>query len=106
MTDIIGLPDKWRKPTGSTDNDYDKGQNYCAAELEAALPTWTKITDDPDSKPPKNVPVLVADPRDGAPFVNTFNGDWCLYRDDYSGVYIGSSWRPLIRGIDTPEDES
>jgi hypothetical protein len=30
---IEALADKWTKPTEAEDNDYDKGQDYCANEL-------------------------------------------------------------------------
>lgn len=30
------LSDKWRRPTEGIENDYDKGQEYCADELIAA----------------------------------------------------------------------
>ena len=59
MTDINKLPDEWRETeVGEIDfyeSNYPAGQSQalhdCADELQAALPKWTKITDDPDTWP-------------------------------------------------------
>jgi len=32
---ISELPEKWERPTSADENDYDKGQNYCANEPKA-----------------------------------------------------------------------
>ena len=56
MTDIAKLPDKWRKGKMYVERDdsisrYPAFAKECADDLEAALPVWTKITDDPDTSP-------------------------------------------------------
>ena len=43
MVDITKLADKWRRRYDETGQVI---QGRCATELEAALPTWTRITED------------------------------------------------------------
>ena len=56
--DITKLPDKWRHENllaGFTDNSDH------ADAMEAALPKWTRITDDPETWPDIQTAILVAD---------------------------------------------
>ena len=40
-----------------------------ADRLEAALPTWTKITDDPDTWPDPKIPIMVMPELDDDPII-------------------------------------
>ena len=54
MTDLHKLPDEWREEEQSINDPHDPyshALSNCADELEAALPKWTKITDDPKTWP-------------------------------------------------------
>ena len=53
MTDITKLPDRWRD---AAERVNLRGQIFdtCATELSAALPVWTKITDNPETWPPSD----------------------------------------------------
>ena len=54
-TDITKLADKWREDSRFTGHSGED----CARELEAALPVWTRITDDRDSRPEDAEKVLI-----------------------------------------------
>jgi len=105
MTDITKLPDRWRTGKPVRDDERYEIQGYdaysseeCADQLEAALPKWTEITDDPTTWPKAGVWVIIF--RSQFPCTTTINHEW-LERGDYVGNY----WRPLIPGLDTPPQE-
>lgn len=80
---------------------YYDGCDSAATLLQSYINgLWTEITSDDKSKPPTNERVLV---REGElSTIRTFQEDWCIYQSDYSGLWLGSLWRSLIPGIDTP----
>jgi len=95
MNDITKLADKFK--TMSCDGDsYDVGLE-CAELLEAALPTWTLITDNPDTWP--DGPAIVA--CKGCPELLDFTDDGWLIAEHYPFGIIGLSWRPLC-SLDYP----
>ena len=99
--DITKLPDEWRN-VGSLEIWADD----CANELEAALPKWTRITDDLASMPKESE-------HEYAIFYNTENGigHTYLYKTTNSiAMHSGwktfaSHWRPLC-DLDRPPEQS
>ena len=98
MTDITKLPDKWRK--NAVDGSEVKVisneiyvTNILANELEAALPVWTKITDNPNSWPEVEAEVALEDIG------------WIVWPDLYGTykVYHTLHWRPLC-DLDYPPE--
>ena len=94
---IRSLPDKWREESGCDLFDVFFAVSIRADELEAALPKWTKTTDNPDTWPPRKTWVMITDYGFiGANHVRirknpiTDNGRW---------------WRPLC-DLDCPPGQS
>ena len=99
------LIDKWRKTADVFEADGDNMPTHAtyranANELEAALPQWTRITDNPDTWPDKDDSVLL------------YTGNQQYERFDKWGNYssiemdeVGCWWRPLCSIDYPPEDE-
>jgi len=91
---MIELPDKWLHDCGE-----DWGAFNCAKDLEAALPVWTRITEDESTWPEDGQNILYKTKRFIPPVGTT-------YRSNGKGMtphYI-VAWRPLC-DLDTPPDE-
>ena len=105
MTDILDLPNKWREfkfKAGEVPIGPLFGAEYCEAlchasnMLEAALPVWTLITDNPESLPPVTDNVMFAECRNGRWLADVWSGE---ITQDARGLY----WRPLC-DLDYPPD--
>jgi len=96
----------WRKGRVYVEPDdsisrYPVFAEECADDLEAALPKWTKITDDPDTWP-----------EDGQRVIHTvvaIRRDY-TYASDFYDVgairhWIGRVWRPFC-DLDYPPEQS
>ena len=114
IMNIRTLPDKWRSDEDENGQEFAPWLNglACAKELEAALPKWTKITDDPDTWPPvmnENLPIegmFVAQPECTADHEYTPTFTWFDEDDMISaGDWIGTWWRPLC-DLDYPPEDS
>jgi len=98
------LPDKFREHAAAIE-DEDPLDVYaiaayrqCADELQAALPVWVKITDDPETWPTVGDWVMGSyGPRDYARSM--------MFIDHTKRRTYGRYWRPIIEGIDTPPEE-
>ena len=107
MTKITKLPNDWRSIIPKEHDGGDlvwtaaviTGMEHAADQLEVALPTWTKITDQEDTWPPIDSEVMYASWYDGW---NIANG-WVEFTslDD-----MGDYWRPLCDLDCPPKDES
>ena len=93
---IRGLPDKWLIGRHMTSLEHIE-------ELEAALPKWTKMTDDPNTWPPCFIDVLVQYKHfvGSNTSVKSYNFPGALGIKDYMGDW----WRPLC-DLDYPPEES
>ena len=110
MIDITKLPDRWRdgKPTryverdNSVSFDPKRTSDVCADELEAALPKWTKITDEDITEDP----IILYGERGSISYTSEsdlfsgapLSGPWlrhCGY----------THWRPLC-DLDYPPEQS
>ena len=98
---IRGLIDEW---SAAAAFDFTEGNDVsgiaytdCAKKLEAALPTWTKITDDPDTWPEDEQDILR---HIGAGQLKA--GLWQVPTDKVRH-HIGTSWRPLC-DLDYPPE--
>ena len=100
MTAITKLPDEWR---GNNYKDWPREPELCCADqLEAALPTWTKITDSPDTWPDDGT-YLWAYGSNTCDYLHA-TYDVCMMRvvaDMVKHVY----WRSLCDLDYPPEDE-
>ena len=102
MTDITKLPDEWRDrcPKGS---GWFKFVHECADQLEAALPKWTRVTDDPDTWPENNNSTILV-----AEFITIgrqiYTWESCNLRGNNNLFPI--YWRPLCDLDHPPEDKS
>ena len=102
MNDITKLPDKWRVDYAGSIFIRKGVAINLLCELEAALPKWTKITDDPMTLP-------------------NYCGTWVMTYSKYNGrismgfadtdhvrsrpkMYKGISWRPLC-DLDYPPEQ-
>ena len=101
--DISKLPRYWRKFTFSEPDHIGPlrasghldGLHDAANGLEAAMPKWTQITDDPDTWPKNGQTILIN--RYGRPAVTDFNR--------HMSTSNGTNWRPLI-DLDYPPEQS
>ena len=93
---IKSLPEKWR------DNRSESsvhGHRYdCANDLEAALPIWTCITDNPDTWPEQGQDILYSI---GEGWLEV--GEWNV-RPEKIDKYIDNYWRPFCDLDYPPED--
>ena len=98
MTNITKLADKWRNSLVSDlDTRYWEANNTRANELEAALPVWTRITEDEATWPPhRGVFYMVYDET----------GDGDLFTAHGRSILPGEYWRPLCDLDYPPETES
>ena len=105
MTDITKLPDKWL-------DDFGRGGipfplQDAIDELREALPTWTRITDEPDTWPEEKTPFVIL----GA------SNEFSIIRADvthrtirheigrkWQPFWMGAWWRPLC-SIDYPPED-
>ncbi len=97
MTNITKLPDKWRKQS-KTKSDVLDNISWCADELEAALPKWTKITDDPKTWPEKLDRVVFS--------FSSESHCWIAFmqRNPAEDGLLTCYWRPLCSVDYPPED--
>ena len=92
---IKSLMDDWRE------NWLDVNGASCADELEAAMPVWTKITNDPDTWPKYGLEVMFYGNPMGEP--KRYLGYFAA--DDQTFSYLkGAYWRPLCDLDHPPED--
>ena len=97
--DIPRLPDEWYNTPPAEAGI--RPLHYCANQLEAALPKWTKITDDPATWPEDWQQVLIFYPEKEFPdHKKYYIGEFVRQ----AGGHIGSYWRPLC-SLDTPPEE-
>ncbi len=104
MADITKLPALWRdfefKGPTHIGPLWHAGYSDClsdvANQLEAALPKWTKITEDESTWPDADMfPVLIVWQQDSSVHVH----------EAHNTAEIGDKWRPLC-SIDYPPKES
>lgn len=103
MSDVTKLADDWRKKAGEA---HHAGMiapplliaNTCARELEAALPKWTEITDDPDTWPDDGQKVLALEFGHRNTVVKRF-------MKKHGRLYLKDWWRPLC-DLDYPPEQS
>ena len=99
--DITRLPDKWREEIQAVPGHYYEGLDYAANQLEATLPKWTKMTDDPATWPEDWQHVLIFYPEKEFPdHKKYYIGEFVRQ----AGGHIGSYWRPLC-SLDAPPEE-
>ena len=93
---IRDLPDKWRER-------YAKGrivgQLRFADELQAELPTWTKITDSEDTWPEDEHYILMLMDGKRIPSIK----QWYSPADEPPIGNLNAHWRPLI-DLDYPPE--
>ena len=94
---LTELPDKWRNQTINPNMDeFD-----CAAQLEAALPVWTKITKDKSTQPEEGSRNMFASPGG-----NFRSYPWCDEWNSTCGIpysQLNVYWRPMC-SIDFPQE--
>ena len=101
---ITKLADKWRKEAKNhieedeANRMYSAALNQAATDLWADLPTWTRITDDPDTWPEMAQEVIWTGKLTSRPNISTFFG----FDADWYRIY----WRPLCDLDYPPEQES
>ena len=100
MNDITKLPDKWRKRGRK---NMAKIHYEYAEELESAMPTWTKITDDPDTWPEDRERVLAT--RKDVQFDVWHEPAHFIFRAEFYRGAVGTYWRPLC-DLDYPPEET
>lgn len=106
---ITKLADKWRVTVDCRSEVMSNGGKReplrdllkCADELEAALPKWTRITDDPDTWPDDGgASVMVSD--------EMLKDSYCSSRvmSGFEAVnrYCTTYWRPLC-DLDYPQEQ-
>lgn len=82
------LIEKWRE-------ERIAGQYKCSDELQAWMDgLWTKITDDPETWPEDDQRVM---------YFTNGRTDVLHFHALYNPNMFSRFWRPLIPGIDTPE---
>lgn len=101
MKNLTELSAEWRKANRIL--SYQKGLDDCADQLDAALPKWTKITDDPETWPKEGQHFMRSE------YAKSFEG-WSIpesdtfctetFKYDYV-MFVGDMWRPLC-SIDYP----
>ena len=99
---IRALADKWRgneKPQCVEERAYNDGQQNCAFDLEAALPQWTQITDDPATWPTLETEILMASWYDGWNYESYTVKCFKIFKDE-----LGEWWRPLC-DLDHPPEQ-
>lgn len=92
---IRSLPGEWRKVHCAVNKCSDSFY-CCAFDLEAVLPVWTKISDDPETWPKKREYILGIDNTEEEKFPEPF---W-VEPDNRLPSYV-THWRPLC-DLDTP----
>ena len=100
---ITKLAEKWR--TDVARYSWQKAVNYCADELEVALPTWTRITDDPDTWPEANQTCLFFRQPNSVPQHWGVSID-CYPEGNTEFLHEYDYWRPLCDLDYPPEQES
>lgn len=93
------LPNKWRM---EDPDQHLAPMGVCADELEAALPVWTKITDDPDTWPEDGMYLWVYGDLNGAWIHATY--DVAMMRT-IADMVQHTCWRPLC-SIDYPPEQN
>ena len=111
---IGNLLDKWRESAlvaqAAGYSGLAEGKCECADELEAALPKWTRITNDPETLPPAGRPIMTIQVSwDGAWYeqniLTPLLTHWMYDKDlPASDRAVGTYWRPLC-GIDYPPEQ-
>ncbi len=111
MTNITLLPAKWRMQVNFTKEPalINFELKDAAAELQAALPVWTKITDEPESRPAMGQEYLMIDVLQSKPFGSWFDkwdGNFPLQAtiEEYQRGSV-FWWRPLC-DLDYPPEDS
>ena len=105
MTDITKLPDEWNNIADCPRTTLDAAATFidCADKLEAALPKWTRVTDDPDTWPENNNSTILV-----AEFITIgrqiYTWESCNLRGNNNLFPI--YWRPLCDLDHPPEDKS
>jgi len=109
MTDLTKLADEWRELKDKVLTPRNIIINRMSDQLEAALPKWVKITDDPDTLPPPNKRImttsLLCDGEWSEQHIfEPIPTHWIYDVDHIARDYlIGTHWRPLC-SIDYPPD--
>ena len=104
MNDITKLADDWRKKAGEA---HHAGMiapplliaNTCARELEAALPKWTEITDDPDTWPDRLKRVVFSFSSESHCWIAF------MHKNPMEDGLVTCYWRPLC-DLDYPPEQS
>jgi hypothetical protein len=108
--DVNKLPDEWLKIIDPPFNNYPCAHvlKDCADQLQAALPVWKQITDDPDTWPPIGDFMLSQD-ADGPMCVEGSSLEYASFvhaertPDDDFSIFVGRWWRPLC-SLDYPPE--
>jgi len=106
MTDITKLPDQWREDAveASEKDMIASGlvvASVLATELEAALPVWTKITDDPDTWPKVDSVSMMHSRTKGTIIKENGVEIYDFFMLEYGDI---THWRPLT-DLDYPPTE-
>ena len=103
MTKLTELPKKWREDEGPYFDPYTYHDGItCAAQLEATLPVWTKITKDKSTWPEEDIMVMFYSPGG-----NFRSYPWCDEWNSTCGIpysQLNVYWRPMC-SIDFPPEK-